>query len=392
MQVAAGPVDGGLSGTRALRVAHLLSALHPSGAERMLQCSFELWRQHGIEPVVVGLSDEPHPFAPALRAAGYETVLVARNSRSLGGLAALRSVLVDLRPDIVHVHTESMFPLVCALARATPGVRGVVRSVHATYAYRGVLAARRVLFSQAAAALGVVSVACSGKVADNEECRYRHRPRVVENWVDVTAFTAGDLPERLSAVRKQLGLTTADFVVMLLGNCEPAKGHALMLDAIADVRQPLVGLHVGGEERADEAERLSWQRVAARHRLIRLGRRDDVATLLAAADVLAMPSEYEGFGVAAAESFCAATPVLASLAPGLAWITDFRTGRAVERHTLAWADELARARARRDSPEWMKSRHQDAADARQRFSPQRGVTEWRRVYDLALRGPARWRG
>jgi glycosyltransferase involved in cell wall biosynthesis len=375
-----------------MRIVHLLSALHPSGAERMLQCSFELWRQHGIEPVVVGLSDEPQPFAAALRKAGYETVLVARNGRSLGGLAALRSALAGLRPDIVHVHTESMFPLVCALARATPGVRGVVRSIHNNYAYRGLLAPRRVLFSRWTAALGVVSVACGAEVADNEECRYRHRPRVVENWVDVTAFAADDLRGRAMRVREKLGLTRADFVVMLLGNCEPAKGHGLLLDAIAGLREPMVGLHVGGEERADEAERARWRRVAARHRLVRLGRRDDIAPLLAAADVLAMPSEHEGFPVAAAESFCAGTPVVASLAPGLAWVTDFRTGRAVERHTLAWEDELARARARRDSPGWMQSRHQDAADARQRFSPQRGVTEWRRVYDLALRGPARWGG
>jgi glycosyltransferase involved in cell wall biosynthesis len=102
-----------------------------------------------------------------------------------------------------------------------------------------------------------------------------------------------------------------------------------------------------------------------------------------------MPSEYEGFGVAAAESFCAATPVLASLAPGLAWVTDFRTGRAVQRDTLAWAGELESAEARRGDTEWMKARHQDAELARQRFSPQRGVTEWCRVYHLAMRGPAR---
>jgi len=387
-------VGGGMTVDGELRVAHLLSALRPSGAERMLACSFGLWRLHRIDPVIIGVGDEPHPFAPALRSAGYETVLVARNSRSPGGLAALRSALVGLRPDIVHVHTESMFPLVCALARVTPGVRGVVRSIHNNYAYRGLLAPRRVLFSRAAAALGVVSVACGAEVADNEEFRYRHRPRMVENWVDVTAFAAGDLHERASAAREQLGLTPADFVVMLLGNCEPAKGHALMLDAIAGVRQPLVGLHVGGEERADEAEQASWQRVAGRHRLIRLGRRDDVPALLAAADLLAMPSEHEGFPVAAAESFCAATPVMASLAPGLRWVTGFRTGRTVPREVSAWASELERARERRGSSEWARARRQDASDAHRRFAPQRGVAEWRRLYDRAVLGSGprrRWR-
>jgi glycosyltransferase involved in cell wall biosynthesis len=368
--------------TAGLRVAHVLAALRPSGAERMLQCSRELWRQYGIEPVVVGLSAEPHPFEPALRQAGYETIVVARNGRSLGGLAALRRALTELKPDIVHVHNESMFPFVCALSRALPGVRGVVRSIHNNYDYRGLLAPRRVLFTRFTAALGVVSVAPGTEVADNEERRYRHRPHVVENWVDAEAFE-GDIRQRARVARRELGLTESDFVVMLLGNCEQAKGHALLLDAISVVRQPIVVLHVGGEERADDTERARWSRVADPHRLVRLGRRDDAPTLLAAADVLAMPSEHEGFGVAAMESFCAGTPVIASLAPGLNWVTDFRTGRAVPRSVPAWTAELERVAARRDDPEWARSCRLDAEAALQRFSPTRGVAEWRRIYEVA---------
>lgn len=385
MRVTPERADDEMPRTGALRAAHLLFELRPSGAERMLQCSFNLWREHGIEPIVFGLSEGPHPFAPVLRSVGYQTVVIPRNSRSLGGLAALRSALADLEPDIVHIHNESMFPMASLLARATPAVRGVVRSVHSNFAYRGLLVPRRILFSRAAAALGVVSVACGEGVADNEESRYHHRPHVVENWVDVVAF-AGDLDKRVPAVRAQLGLTARDFVVMLLGNCEPVKGHALFLNAIADVRRPIVVLHVGGEENVDDAERAAWQRVSAPHRLTRLGRRDDVATLLAAADVLAMPSDQgEGFGIAAAESFCAATPVIASRVPGLAWVTDFRTGRTVERCTSAWAAALERTPARNCGNEWMMARERDGEVARQRFSPERGVAEWRRLYDLAIR-------
>lgn len=363
-----------------LRVVHILSVLRPSGAERMLQCSSALWGEHGIEPVVVGLGEGPHPFAPALRNAGYETVIVPRDNRTLRGLGALRSALADLHPDIVHVHSESMFPLICGLARATPGVRGVVRSIHSNFVYTGLLLPRRIAFSQVAAALGVVSVACGSEVADNEKRRYYHQPLVVENWVDVTAFT-DDLPEQAQKARAEVGVAEDNFVVMLLGNCEPVKGHSLLLDAVATVRRPAVVLHVGGEERADAEERDRWERVSGGHRLIRLGRRDDVSTLLAAADLLAMPSEREGFGLAAAESFCAGTPVLAADAPGLGWVTGFRTGRALQRSSVAWAAELERAAERRRTPEWQTACHQDAEDARRRFSPERGVAEWCWIYE-----------
>jgi glycosyltransferase involved in cell wall biosynthesis len=151
----------------------------------------------------------------------------------------------------------------------------------------------------------------------------------------------------------------------------------------------VVVLHVGGEERADARERDRWGRVSGGHRLIRLGRRSDVSTLLAAADLVAMPSEHEGFPLAAAESFCAGTPVLAADTPGLGWVTGFRTGRALQRSSIAWAAELERAAERRGTPEWQTACHQDAEDARRRFSPERGVAEWCRIYEQSMpRGSA----
>ena len=87
--------------------------------------------------------------------------------------------------------------------------------------------------------------------------------------------------------------------------------------------------------------------------------------------------------MAAAESFCSGTPVIASLAPGLAWIADFRTGRSLERQAASWAAELERAMERRGDQEWARACHEDAEDARRRFSPERGVAEWCRIYDLA---------
>jgi glycosyltransferase involved in cell wall biosynthesis len=100
-----------------------------------------------------------------------------------------------------------------------------------------------------------------------------------------------------------------------------------------------------------------------------------------------MPSEHEGFPLAVAESFCAGTPVIASQAPGLGWVSGFRTGRSVPRTISAWVAELEMAAAHRHEAERLNARRLDAADAVRRFSAARGVAEWRTVYDLACRRP-----
>lgn len=48
-----------------------------------------------------------------------------------------------------------------------------------------------------------------------------------------------------------------------------------------------------------------------------MGQTDDVAGVLAAADVFALPSRWEGFGLAAAEAMAAGLPVIGTKVPGL---------------------------------------------------------------------------
>jgi glycosyltransferase involved in cell wall biosynthesis len=75
-----------------------------------------------------------------------------------------------------------------------------------------------------------------------------------------------------------------------------------------------------------------------------LGRRDDVADLLAACDVFVLPSRREGLGVAALEAMALARPVVASRVGGLAEaVEDGRTGLLVgPGDTAALAAALAR--------------------------------------------------
>ena len=53
-----------------------------------------------------------------------------------------------------------------------------------------------------------------------------------------------------------------------------------------------------------------------------LGKREDIPSLLAAADIVVMPSLWEGFGLSAVEGMAAHKPVYASNVAGLAQVVE----------------------------------------------------------------------
>lgn len=364
--------------TSPIRVIHTLGNLRPSGAERMLACSRAEWTRVGIEPFVVGMADGDHPYAAVLRAAGYQVRLLPSN-RSVRGLLALRRLLRELRPAVLHLHEEQMFHYVSALAGSVRPRPAIVRSIHAMFEYPPDLARRRRRRNRIADVLGVAAVPCSFEVAAHERRRYGTSiTATVENWVD--AATMGAVSEVDGrAMRASLAVPADALVVALLGNCAPGKGHDLLLDALPPLRRPVVVLHAGHESGADSAERDAWARVSAPHQLRRLGPVAQVAQLLASVDLVAIPSVREGFALVAAEALCVGTPVMASLSAGLYWLSDFATAQLVPRDPRLWAEALTRA-----PTHGCLDQVADRERAMRRFSPRRGVEDWLAVYDRAL--------
>jgi glycosyltransferase involved in cell wall biosynthesis len=121
-------------------------------------------------------------------------------------------------------------------------------------------------------------------------------------------------------VRAELGLADGRPLVVALGRLHPQKGYDVLLDAVAgwasDPRlptTPLVAIAGDGPLRADLATRIAAERLPVRL----LGRRDDVADLLAAADVCVLPSRWEGTPFTAQEALRAGTPLVSTRAGGL---------------------------------------------------------------------------
>jgi glycosyltransferase involved in cell wall biosynthesis len=130
---------------------------------------------------------------------------------------------------------------------------------------------------------------------------------VIPNGIDLQRFTEAVSEDR-AAARRVLGLPDAPSVVCI-GRLSEQKGQDLLLDAWSivlasrpDARLYFVG---DGPDRATLEER----NLPGVHLL---GRRDDVPTWLAATDLVAMPSRWEGCSLAMLEALARGRSVVAS--------------------------------------------------------------------------------
>jgi glycosyltransferase involved in cell wall biosynthesis len=130
-------------------------------------------------------------------------------------------------------------------------------------------------------------------------------------------------PDRRQAVRRAMGWGDDSFIVLAVARHEPPKALDVMLDAMTDSAiPPSARLVVAGREGTATA-RLEDQahRLQINDRVDWLGVRSDVADLMVGADVLVLPSRWEGLGSTLIEALALELPIVASRLPAIEEIT-----------------------------------------------------------------------
>jgi len=120
-------------------------------------------------------------------------------------------------------------------------------------------------------------------------------------------------PEEMAEARAGLGLRNEQ-MLLLLGRLAAEKGHALLLDALKMLGPrlpPLIAMFAGAGPL--EGELKSMCEAGGLSDKVRfLGYRGDLQPLLAAADLVVLPSISEGLPLAAVEALAAARPIVAT--------------------------------------------------------------------------------
>lgn len=196
-------------------------------------------------------------------------------------------------------------------------------------------------------------VANTATEAGELESMYRADPGkidVVAPGADLDCFTPGDR----AAARADLGLAPDQTIVAFVGRIQPLKAPDVLLRAAAPLiaagrsPRPLRLLVVGGpsgtgrEHPGALADLAAELGIADRVTFIPPQPSARLAQVYRAADVVAVPSYSESFGLVAIEAQACGTPVLAADVGGLGTaVADGSTGILVDGHGVAeWSNAL----------------------------------------------------
>jgi len=140
---------------------------------------------------------------------------------------------------------------------------------------------------------------------------------LIYNGVDHSNF---DVPREVRVeLRKKTGFTHSHKVVTVVANLIPYKGHAELLDAAAAVLDQIPSSRfwlVGRDRGIEKYLKQKARELGILNRVIFAGERSDIPNILAASDILVLPSHEEGFSNVILEAMAAGLPLVATRVGG----------------------------------------------------------------------------
>ncbi len=306
-------------GTNKMRVLHIVGDSRFGGIARIILGLGRTARMDGWEVDVLTTDAEVQDMLRNESLGIVNLDCIRRRIRpfwDLAGLFRLRSYLRRHHYGIVHTHT-SKGGFIGRLAAWLAGVPVIVHTVHG-FAFH----------EQSPAPVRII---CT--VLERMAARWCHRIVSVsefhQRWavelnicspMHIQAIPNGIAPlgrsdrAELTALRRDLGVDDSDLLILCPVRLAPDKGLTYLIEAAAILPRngPRYRVAIAGEGPVrDSLERLARER-GVTDTVRFLGFRQDVGDLLAASDMVVLPSLREGLSISLLEAMAAGKPIIAS--------------------------------------------------------------------------------
>lgn len=311
-----------------MRVLHLINGLGAGGAERSLAELLTIYESLGIESSIACLHRTTEGVEDAVLS-GTATVRFLPATGLPSRILAVRRILREFRPAVLHttLFEADILGRLAAVRTRLPVLTSLVNTSYDSARLRDTnidarkLAVVREIDGLTARRLTSHFHAVTEAVKVSAVDALRIDP------ANVSVVERGRDPERLgrpsparrAEVRERLGIHPDAEVVLSVGRQEQQKDHVTLLAAAQRLvsRPRFLLLHAGRNGHATPAIHRLCASPELQGRVRLLGHRDDIPDLLAAADIFAFPSLYEGIGGAMIEAMALSLPIVATSFPGV---------------------------------------------------------------------------
>ena len=382
-----------------IHVVHIIEALGPGGAERLLYTNLKHFDRSRVRSIVFTVYPHATHWREPIEQLGVEVVsLNCESPRQLpAAIKKFRAWLRENQPDLIHSHlwAANVVARVAGRLARVPVVSSIHNPDHEPQAWadgadvskRKRLAAKTI--DRWTARIGnrrLIAVSDYVKQSAHRHLKFALDDiDLVYNPIDLDLLSQPPANSRDEILRES-GLPADALMLLNVARVSPQKGLIYAVRAMPRILEQFPNAHlvsVGATTDplwSEELTREAQSTGVAEHVHI-LGARRDVQDFLAACDLFIFPSLYEGLGIALIEAMAAGCACVASSAGPIPEIVQHdRDGVLVPPADVeALADAVCRLLGDAD----YRKRLGDAArvTARERFEPRQAAEQLTRIYE-----------
>ena len=390
----------------ALHVVHLIEALGPGGAERLLYTNLKYFDPSRVRSTVFSVYSHDNHWLEPIRELGVPVVSLDCEGRRRLPLAIKKfSGWLRTNPtDLIHSHlwAANVVARVSGRLAGVPVVSSVHNPDHEDAAWSDgadvSLTKRRIAkgIDRWTAHVGnqrLIAVSEYVRQSANRHLKFSlNEIDLLYNPIDLSALSAAPAKAR-GELLDEIGLPADAIVLLNVARLAPQKGLIYALRALPQIvatypQAHLISVGSTADSKWVEQMRSEATRVGCADHFHIIGPRSDVTDFLHSCDVFVFPSLYEGLGIALIEAMAAGCVCLATtVGPIPEFMEDGRNGVLVPP-----ADPEAIAAVIRELLANPKRRAHLAENARRtaraRFQPQAAAERLTQIYERVAKSRA----